>query len=121
MSDPISQLDPELDALHSDKSWLLRLVIEEDHDRLHQYTPQSDFSMVVDDFPVLLCEVCSDASETDKTCMLLQASCLVRLGTALAGDSTFFVKAIYINDNYTATKYTLFQGTDPVSIPLIVE
>ena len=77
--------------------------------------------MVVDNFSVLLCEVCSDASETDKTHMLLQASCLVHLGTVLARNPTFFVKAIYINDNYTATEYMLFQGVDSVSILLIVE
>jgi hypothetical protein len=42
--------------------------------------------------------------------MLLQASCLVRLGKALLPDkSSFFAKAIYVNHDYCATEYTLYQ------------
>lgn len=43
--------------------------------------------------------------------MLLQASCLVRLGNALLTDrsSTFFVKAIYIDQRRHAVEYTLYQ------------
>jgi hypothetical protein len=44
--------------------------------------------------------------------MLLQGACLVRLGNALLnvrGPSDFTIKAIYINRNYEATEYTLFQ------------
>ncbi|KAH9024108.1 hypothetical protein EDB85DRAFT_2150720 [Lactarius pseudohatsudake] len=48
--------------------------------------------------------------------MLLQASCLVRLGNMLLANSqtSFFVKAIYIDGEYEAIEYTLFQrGTKP--------
>ncbi|KAI9435775.1 kinase-like domain-containing protein, partial [Lactarius indigo] len=52
----------------------------------------------------------------DVHCMLLQASCLVRLGNALLTDksSTFVVKAIHINHDYYAAEYTLYQkGSGP--------
>lgn len=70
--------------------------------------------MVVNSFPVLLLEVSSDSSETDKNCMLLQASCLVHLGNALMKEPKFLIKAIYIADNYNATEYMVFQSPDPV-------
>ena len=72
--------------------------------------------MIANDFPLLLLEVTSNSSEADKDRMLLQASCLVRLGNALTETSEFLVKAIYIDDNFKATEITLFQSTDPVFI-----
>lgn len=57
-------------------------------------------------------EVGSDGKQSrDKNRMLLQASCLVRLGNALLanGSSTFFVKAIYVDIEYHAFEYTLYQ------------
>ena len=77
--------------------------------------------MIANGFPLLLLEVTFDSSEADRNRMLLQASCLVRLGNALIEDeqSKFLVKAIYIDDNFMATEITLFQSTDPVFIVLL--
>jgi hypothetical protein len=72
--------------------------------------------MIANGIPLLLLEVSSDSSETDKDRMLLQASCLVRLGNALMEKPEFLVKAIYIDDNFKATEFTLFQSADPVFI-----
>lgn len=93
----------------------------EDDRKLYQYTPRSDVSLVVNDFPVLLLEVTSDPSKTDMHRMLLQAACLVRLGNALIDGPEFLMKAIYIDDDYVATEYTLFQLDNSVFISLIVE
>ncbi|KAI9437733.1 hypothetical protein H4582DRAFT_2058047 [Lactarius indigo] len=52
----------------------------------------------------------------DQYWMLLQASCLVRLGNALILDKspTFFVKVFYINYDYHVDEYTLYQkGSEP--------
>ena len=86
----------------------MRLVLEEGL-QLYQYTPRSDFSIVINNFPVVLLEVCSDHSKTDSCHMQLQASCLVRLGNVLMASPEFVIKAIYVDDDYQATEYTFFQ------------
>ncbi|KAH8999747.1 hypothetical protein EDB92DRAFT_1812870 [Lactarius akahatsu] len=71
-----------------------------------------DFSMVVKGFPYLLLGVYSDKSHREGVhLMLLQASCLVHLGNALltGGSSMFFVKVVYIDRDYHAVEYTLYQ------------
>ncbi len=68
--------------------------------------------MVVKDFPHLLLGVYSDKPHKRGVhLMLLQASCLVRLGNALLNgrSSTFFVKVVYIDRDYHAVEYTLYQ------------
>ncbi|KAH9012536.1 hypothetical protein EDB85DRAFT_2158946 [Lactarius pseudohatsudake] len=86
-------------------------------DTLYQYTPCSSFSISTKRFPFLLLGVSSGTSQTeDVHFMLLQASCLVRLGNALLMDksSTFVVKAIHVNHDYYATEYTLYKkGSGP--------
>lgn len=54
----------------------------------------------------------SDPEQTDKNRMLQQAGCLVRLGNALLKGRAhnFLVKAIYIDSNYRATEYTLYEA-----------
>jgi hypothetical protein len=115
------------DSLHSGLAWSLNLVVDVTQDDLKAYTPRSDFFISINDFPHLLLEVCSDKLKgRDRNRMLLQASCLVRLGNALLADelSTFFVKAIYIDRNYHAVEYTLFQrkteAMDMVGLLLII-
>lgn len=79
---------------------------------LYQYTPRSDFSIVVNNYPILFLEVASSASASDDMHrMQLQASCLVRLGNALIPSLSpeFLVKAIYIGDDFQATEYTFYQ------------
>ncbi|KAI9446715.1 hypothetical protein H4582DRAFT_2052659 [Lactarius indigo] len=106
----------------SDVTWSLRLVMARETDQtLCQYTPHSDFFMSIGGFLHVLLEICSDkVKKRDQHRMLLQASCLVRLGNKLITDkspfesSTFFVKAIYIDHNYNAIEYTLYQkGSEP--------
>jgi hypothetical protein len=70
--------------------------------------------MAIRGFPFLLLEVASDqAKERDLNRMLLQASCLVRLGNSLfkSEDNTshFLVKAIYLDTYFHAREYTLYQ------------
>ncbi|KAI9435864.1 hypothetical protein H4582DRAFT_2059329 [Lactarius indigo] len=105
-----------------DVTWSLRLVTARETDQtLCQYTPRSDFFMSIGGFPHVLLEICSDkVKKRDRRRMLLQASCLVRLGNKLITDkspfesSTFFVKAIYIDHDYNAIEYTLYQkGSEP--------
>lgn len=114
------------DSLHSDVTWTLILVVvaQDTGGQQFQYSPRSDFSISMGGFPHLLLEVSSDKlKERDKNRMLLQASCLVRLGNALLGDqsSTFFVKAIYINHDYCAVEYTLYQrGLDGEVVFLLI-
>ncbi|KAH9017866.1 hypothetical protein EDB85DRAFT_2154902 [Lactarius pseudohatsudake] len=99
--------------------WAFGLAVKVPHESsgLFQYVPRSDFSISLSDLPHLLLEVNSDAEKKrDMNRMLLQASCLVRLGNALLANSqtSFFVKAIYIDGEYEAIEYTLFQrGTKP--------
>ena len=79
---------------------------------IYQYTPRSDIFMSIDDFPHIIIEISSDKYKgRDRYRMLLQASCLVRLGNRLLPDksSTFFVKVFYINHDYHADEYTLYQ------------
>ncbi|KAH9180281.1 hypothetical protein EDB89DRAFT_2061996 [Lactarius sanguifluus] len=96
-----------------DTPWPFSLVAEDvQNDALYRHTPQSDFSMVVKGFPYLLLGVYSDKSCREGVhLMLLQASCLVCLGNVLlaGGSSTFFIKVIYIDCDYHAVEYTLYQ------------
>jgi hypothetical protein len=97
-------------------------VLDVNRETLHQYTPHSDFSVIVRNLPVLILEVTSDqTSETDRKRMQLHASCLVRLGNALLQTPEHLTRAIYIDGSYQATEYTFFQGNDPVFIPLNAE
>ena len=97
----------------SDKPWPMGLLISIENDpELYQYTPGSDFCIVVKDLPVLLLEVMnSDRDRVDERRMILQASCVVRLGNALLKDKSpkFVLKAIYIDEGHNATEYTIYQ------------
>ncbi|KAH9014863.1 hypothetical protein EDB85DRAFT_1899000 [Lactarius pseudohatsudake] len=96
-----------------DVSWTFGLAVKATEDQvIYQYTPRSDIFMSIEDFPHILVEISSDKYKgRDRHRMLLQASCLVRLGNRLLPDksSTFFVKAFYIDNDYRAHEYTLYQ------------
>ncbi|KAH9016350.1 hypothetical protein EDB85DRAFT_1898174 [Lactarius pseudohatsudake] len=98
------------------KPWPFSLVLDVEGNN-HRYTPRSDFSILIGNFPVLLVEVASASDGTDQFRMLLQAACLVRLGSTLvkSGSRYFHVKAIYINSHYIATEYTLYLVDDAPS------
>jgi hypothetical protein len=106
------------DSFNSDIPWSFGLVVKAGQGTKNrfQYTPRSDFSLSIDGFPHVILEISSDKiKKRDHNRMLLQASCLVRLGNMLIADksSTFFIKAIYIDHDFTAIEYTLFQsGSD---------
>lgn len=102
------------DSSHSDVPWPFSLVAEiVQDDMLYQYTPCSNFSIIAKDFPYLLLGV---SPKGDVCRMLLQASCLVRLGNALLTDkSSFFAKAIYVDRDYRAVEYTLYQRESELS------
>lgn len=101
-----------LDAFHSNKSWPFSLVVNV-NDVYYRYTPRSDFSVVVNRFPVLILEVCSDPGETDLRRMQMQVACLTRFGNALVSPSSnFLVKAIYINDKFQALEHTFYLKPD---------
>ncbi|KAI9435402.1 hypothetical protein BJY52DRAFT_1197588 [Lactarius psammicola] len=112
----ITSPPPRSPMFKFDVPWYFGLVVEVGQ-TLHKYTPRSDIFMSIEDFPHLLIEISSDkTNKRDKSRMLLQAACLVRLGNRLITDnsSTFFVKAIYINYDYHADEYTLYQkGSEP--------
>ncbi|KAH9163361.1 hypothetical protein EDB89DRAFT_1912738 [Lactarius sanguifluus] len=112
-----------------DVPWSLHLVTTRETDQtLYQYTPRSNFFMSIKGFPHLLREISSDKlKQRDQRRMLLQAACLVRLGNKLITENspleppTFFLKAIYIDHDYNAAEYTLYQrglvpGDDSVYI-----
>ncbi|KAI9442137.1 hypothetical protein H4582DRAFT_2054657 [Lactarius indigo] len=105
--------------LFFDVPWAFGLAVKTGPTQiLYQYTPRSDALFTIEGFPYILFEVSSDKfRKRDQHRMLLQASCLVRLGNALVSDKspTFFVKAFYINYDYHVDEYTLFQkGSDPI-------
>lgn len=82
-------------------------------DVYYKYTPRSDFAIVMNKLPVLILEVSSNVNERDSNRMKLQAASLVRLGNSMVHSSspTFFVMAVYIDDNYVAREYTFYQKT----------
>ena len=98
------------DVPPSNKPWEISLIIS-CQDSLTSYVPQSNFHIALRNFPNLLLEVNSNSNQGDKNRMLVQGTCLIRLGNALkvGGPSNFMVKAIYINNSFKATKYMLFQ------------
>lgn len=97
----------------SEKSWPFPLVVRQANDEV-AYPPRNDFGISLGGLPVLLLEVASNPNEADRTRMLLQASCLVRLGQSMLrpGIPKFLVKAVYIDEHYCADEYTLFLRED---------
>jgi hypothetical protein len=77
-----------------------------------RYTPRSDFHMCIGDFPHLLLEVNSQSNESDRFRMLLQASCISRIGNWLRASTSgepIVIMAVYIDKHFKATQYVLCQ------------
>jgi hypothetical protein len=75
-------------------------------------TPRSDFLMCIKDFPHLLLEVNSQSNESDRFRMLLQASCIARIGNWLRTSTSrkpITIMAIYIDKYFKANQYLLYQ------------
>ncbi|KAH9012529.1 hypothetical protein EDB85DRAFT_1900278 [Lactarius pseudohatsudake] len=113
--DPLSE-SPHGAKLSFDAPWVFGLAVKTGRNQiLHQYTPRSDVFFSIEGFPHVLLEISSDKYKRRDHCrMLLQASCLIRLGNMLISDKspTFFVKAFYIDNDYHADEFTLYQKHD---------
>ena len=88
-----------------------QLLVQAGNEKL-KYTPRSDFFMSIRNFPHLLLEVVSQPNEGDRYRMLLQASCLARLGNSLRASTSqrpVVIMAIYIDEFLVASQYLLYQ------------
>jgi hypothetical protein len=68
--------------------------------------------MCIKDFPHLLLEVNSQSNESDRFRMLLQASCIARIGNWLRTSTSrkpITIMAIYIDKYFKANQYLLYQ------------
>ena len=66
----------------------------------------------------MVLEVCSDKhaeklSESDRPQLLLQAACLVRLWNHLLGERDVVIMAVYVDKDFTASRYLLLQDNRP--------
>jgi hypothetical protein len=87
-------------------------------------TPRSDFQLRIDGFPHLLVQMESDLYWYDRTRMLIQAACTVRLAQSWLNDKTKSVvlMALYIDKFLIAHRYLIYQpdSTKPtVSLPVV--
>ena len=113
---------PNLD-IASNTLWDFPLIVELPSLK-RQYTPKSDASLRINNFPHLLLEVISDQAQSDCNRMLLQAACLARLGGALRRDAAnpFIVSAIYIDDELCAKWHFVYQPlTSDAAVRLILQ
>ena len=81
----------------------------------YNYKPESDFSFILCDIPIMVLEVYSDKHaekhyESDRPRLLIQAACLVRLWNHLLGDRVIVIMAVYVDKDFNASCYFLFQG-----------
>jgi hypothetical protein len=82
--------------------------------------PHNDFQLLLDGFPHLLVEVCSDPKfESDRYRILIQAGCTVRIANKWrpSRTSSFILMALYINQFLRVDRYLLCQP-DPTK-PLV--
>ena len=103
--------------------WDFPLIAERDS-KQHQYTPKSDASLRIGNFPHLILEVIFDQAQPDCSHMLLQAACLARLGNALKQESAgpFIVSAIFIGAGPHAEWYLVYQpSAADVAVWLILQ
>ena len=79
------------------------------------YRPRNDFLLLLEGYPFLFIEICSDrADEHDRFRMLLQAGILVRVMNSFKRDregkfESFIAVAIYVNSKFTAERYLVGQ------------
>jgi hypothetical protein len=76
--------------------------------------------MRIRDFPHFLLEVNSQANESEKFRMLLQAACMARIGNQLrtsAAGKPIVIMAVYVDKDFVARQYFLYQPE--VTSPLV--
>ena len=101
----------------SGKLWpfpLIARVFEGGQATRYNYNPKSDFSFSLCDIPIIILAVCSDKhadklSESDRPRLLIQAACLVRLWNHLLGERGMVIMAVYVDKDFIASRYLLFQ------------
>ena len=70
----------------------------------------SDFAVATDWVPIIINETISDASESDRARMLLQGAAYVRVGNHFSKkNKPFTLMALYLNKDFCAERYFLFQ------------
>src|SRR6266404_6629649 len=77
-----------------------------------KYTPQSDFHVRINNFPHILFEVNSDPGQHDRIRLLLQASCMCRIGNWLRASTSrklITIMAVYVDQHFKAHQYLLYQ------------
>ncbi|KAG8817845.1 hypothetical protein FRC17_011066 [Serendipita sp. 399] len=103
------------DPLFSFRSpWKFPLVAEiTDSTERYRVDPVGDARLQVGALPYMILEVASKNTETGRYRMLLQASCLAKLGTHLSTDKSrpFIVTAIYIDDRMQASRYLMCKDS----------
>ena len=75
--------------------------------------------LLLDGYPFLLVEVCSDPGGRDRNRLLVQAGMLVRVMNSIKpkNKDSFVAVAVYITAAYTAERYLVYQpGSDVVRI-----
>jgi hypothetical protein len=92
----------------------LRLVVKLSNPRpeILSYNPQCDFHMCIKNFPHLLLKVGTQSTEGDRIRMLLQASCIARIGNWLRASTSgkpIVIMAIYVDEHFEAHQYLLYQ------------
>ena len=87
------------------------LIVETPKEKL-KYSPRSDFHMCIKNFPHVLVKVNSNQFEYDRYRLLLQASCICRIGNWLRASTTgkpIIIMAVYIDQSYQADQYLVYQ------------
>ncbi|SRR6266404_4904331 len=77
-----------------------------------RYTPQNDFHMRINNFPHILFEVKSNSDQQDRFRLLLQASCICRIGNSLQASrsrKSITIMAVYVDQHFKAHQYLLYQ------------
>jgi hypothetical protein len=99
--------------INSRKLWGFPLVASARNDgEKFEYTPMSDFSLQINEFPYCILEVTSSEGQADLWRMILQASCLARLGNELRSRNMtdpVVIMAIYIDSQLRAHEYLVYQ------------
>ena len=121
-------------TIYSEGRWPISFIGEVEGTR-YSYTPRSDFLFLLNKFPFLFFEICSDRNrELDRYRMLLQAGLLVRVVNSIAVKNSeseqtfksFVAVAIYIDAEFTAERYLVYQPDtvqpqgEPKSVRMII-
>src|SRR5258706_2987525 len=97
-------------TIYSEGIWPISFVGQV-HNTRYSYTPRSDYLFLLKGCPFLFIEICSDRAQSlDCSRMLLQAGLLVRvMNSRPEQKGSFTAIAIYINADFTAERYLVYQ------------